>query len=262
MFLIYIIWISFCCFVVLLNHEGNQLVHFFFFCHKYRVKPIVNGKMKINIPAGGENERKTVSFVFLKSLWGVVSNSTNSRSALVPNVRLRLYWVTVGDTQGEQRFITVIMLNKQNKNKTIGMCFLVDMADCVCEDDVQTYSIYIYKTCWYTSLSTFTLPFPETIKPLTKKQKLFTLLNEDVWKHHMTWATHRPTHKSSFIQNCDARGSNSTQCYILEGGGRVRQYFVHQYLQSGFPPFLWNVLTLVAVFLYTEVMDQTLRVSL
>lgn len=79
-------------------------------------------------------------------------------------------------------------------------------------------SIYIYKTCWYTSLSTFTLPFPETIKPLTKKQKLFTLLNEDVWKHHMTWATHRPTHKSSFIQNCDARGSNSTQCYILEGG--------------------------------------------
>lgn len=73
--------------------------------------------MKINIPAGGENERKTVSFVFLKSFWGVVSNSTNSRSALVPNVRLRLYWVTVGDTQGEQRFITVIMLKNKTKTK-------------------------------------------------------------------------------------------------------------------------------------------------
>lgn len=66
------------------------------------------------------------------------------------------------------------------------MCFLVDMADCVCNDDVQTYSSYINKTCWYTSLSTFTLPFPETIKALTKKQKLFTLTNEDVWKRHMT----------------------------------------------------------------------------
>lgn len=55
----------------------------------------------------------------------------------------------------------------------------------------------IYKTCWYTSLSTFTLPFPETIKALTKKQKLFTLINEDVWKHHMTWATHRPTDRPS-----------------------------------------------------------------
>lgn len=85
-----------------------------------------------------------------------MSNSTNSRSALDPNVRLRLYWVTVGDTQGEERFITVIMLKKTKQPKTIGMCFLVDMADCVCNDDVQTYSIYIYKTCWYTSLSTFT----------------------------------------------------------------------------------------------------------
>lgn len=78
--------------------------------------------------------------------------------------------MTVGDTQGEECLITVML--KKNKTKTtMGMCFLVDMADRVCNGDAQTYSIYIYKTCWYTLLSTFTLPFPENNKTSHKEAK-------------------------------------------------------------------------------------------
>lgn len=78
MFLIYILYglhfdVLLC---YTLNHQGNQLVHIV--CHKYRVKPIVNEKMKINIPAGGERNINDSVLCIFKNLLEVLSNIANS----------------------------------------------------------------------------------------------------------------------------------------------------------------------------------------
>lgn len=44
-----------------------------------------------------------------------------------------------------------------------------------------------------------------------------------------------PPTKSSFIQNCDARGSNNTQCYILEG---VQEHISTLYISTYSQDFL------------------------
>lgn len=163
----------------------------FCFCHQYRVKPIVNGKNENKYTCWRWKRKENSVFCLLKILWGVVSNSTN-RSALGPNVRLRLYWVTVGDTQGEERLITVMLKKTKNKNNN-GNVFSGGYGR-------YEYVMVMYRLTVFTSIkhagTSRSVPSPshspKTIKTLTKKQKLFTLSNEDVWKHHVVcWPTDR-----------------------------------------------------------------------
>lgn len=187
-----------------LNHEGNQSVHIF--CHKYRVKPIVNGKMKINIPAGENWKEKKLRSWYFQSLSGVFWCGTET---LLCNC-----WRHTRRRTFDHSYNT--------ETTTIGLCFLVDMADCVCNNTVFT--------CWYTLLSTFTLPFPQTIEPFTLK--LFTLWTQNVSKYQ------RLTVKPSFIQS----GEDPTVHMLHLGSGweKYIQYLGQQHLE-GFSPLLWNV---------------------
>lgn len=118
--------------------------------------------------------------------------------------------------------------SSNTETTTIGLCFLVDMAECVCNNTVFT--------CWYTLLSTFTLSFPQTAEPFTIK--LFTLWTENVSEYRRLTVSEDPT----------------VHMLHLGAGGRG-----HTVL--GGAPLLWNVLTLVALFFrLTEVINQSLRV--
>lgn len=126
--------------------------------------------------------------------------------------------------------------------------FLLDMAACVCHDNVQMNSIYIYKTRWSTLPSTINLPFPQ--KPnLSQRNK-----NDLHFEQRTCRQCDRPTTtKPSFIQNCDAQGPNSTQCYILEG---IRSASVLcTTLPVRISSFPLECSTLVTGFLDTEVME-------
>lgn len=119
--------------------------------------------------------------------------------------------------------------SSHTETTTIGLCFLVDMAECVRNNTVFT--------CWYTLLSTFTLSFPQTAEPFTIK--LFTLWTENVSENRRLTVSEDPT----------------VHMLHLGVGGRV-----HTVLQRVFSSPL-ECFTLVALFFrLAEVINQSLRV--